>query len=148
MAYTLQAILATSGTFSGLVPLELQIVPLGCGVEMLPLCSDFRDAQGIPFCPLVDDDGTELPRPLLALCESLSKHAALAYVEAEYFGGDGVQAYALFTKGKVVSQPVVSSSAINDALRYLGVSKGEFRDEFEAVGLDRYRNTDDWNPRL
>jgi hypothetical protein len=34
--------------------------------------------------------------------------------------------------------------AINGVLRWLGVHRGEAVDEFEAVGLDRFRRTDEW----
>ena len=86
----------------------------------------------------------ETPPALLKLCEDLSKRETIAYVEAEIFGGAGTQAYIIFSKGKQIGLPVVSDDAINQALRLLGVSKAGAVDEFEAVGLGRYRSTDEW----
>lgn len=111
---------------------------------MLPLSTEALKVHDIPFRPLTDAAEKELPPQLLKLCEQLSKQCTLAYVEAEFFGGTGAQAHALFSEGKAIGQAVVSENAINDALRYLGVAKGEARDEFEAVGLGQHRDTDEW----
>ena len=145
MAYTLQAILAAPGAFSGqTVANGFRTVRLRCGLEMLPLTSELRAEQQIPFFPLIDGNGAELPVTLLSLFESLDVQSPLAYVEAEYFGGEGTQAHALVSKGKLIRPAMVSSTAINDALCYLGLDKAEFRDEFEAAGLDEHRDTDQW----
>jgi hypothetical protein len=144
MAYTLQAVIARSGAFSGPLPQRLKIIRLIGGMDMIPLSTEALKVHDIPFCPLTDDGEKELPPQLLKLCEQLSKQCTLAYVEAEFFGGTGAQAHALFSEGEAIGQAVVSESAINDALRYLGVAKGEAHDEFEAVGLGQHRDTDEW----
>lgn len=142
MGYTLQAVIARSGAFSGPLPQGLKLIRLVGGMDMLPLGTEGLKVHGIPFCPLTDEKG--LPPQLSKLCEHLSKQCTLAYVEAELFGAAGIQAHALFSEGKAIGQAVVSGSAINDALRYLGVAKGEAHDEFEAAGLGRHRDTDEW----
>ena len=144
MAYTLQAVIAKSEAFSLPLPQGLQVVRLQGGIDMLPLSTQALKVHGISFCPLTDEGEEELPQTLLELCEQLSKQCVLAYIEAEFFGGAGAQAHALFSEGKAVGQPVVSDSAINDALRYLGVVKGEAHDEFESVGLGQHRDTNEW----
>ena len=144
MAYTLQAVIAKSEAFSGLLPQKLQIIRLRGGMEMLPLGTEALKIHGISFCPFTDEGEEQIPTKLLKLCEQLSKQCTLAYIEAEFFGGAGTQAHVLFSEGKVIGQAVVSESAINDALRYLGVAKGEAHDEFEAVGLGQHRDTDEW----
>jgi hypothetical protein len=144
MAYTLQAVISKSEAFSQLLPEKLQVIHLRGGIDMLPLSTEALKIHGIPFCPLTDEGEIELPPQLLKLCEQLSKQCTLAYIEAEFFGGAGAQAHALFSEAKALGQAVVSESAINDALRYLGVAIGEAHDEFEAVGLGRHRDTDEW----
>ena len=144
MAYTLQAVIAKSGAFSGPLPQKLHIIRLLGGVDMLPLSTEALKVHGLSFCPLTDEGEESLPPQLLKLCEQLSKQCMLAYIEAEFFGGAGAQAHALFSEGKAIGQAVVSESAINDALRYLGVAKDEAHDEFEAVGLGQHRDTDGW----
>lgn len=45
----------------------------------------------------------------------------MAYLEAEIFGGVGLQAYVLFRDGTMLGAPVRAVDAINQALRHLGV---------------------------
>jgi hypothetical protein len=78
------------------------------------------------------------------LREALSQNRTIAYIEAEVFGGSGTQASVIFTNGVQVGQPIVDHDAISQALRNLGVTKGSAIDEFEAVGLGRHRNTEEW----
>ncbi len=144
MAYTIQAIIAKSGAFSTPPPQKFQIIRLRGGIDMLPLSTEALKVHGISFCPLIDKGEEEVPPRLLNLCEQLSQRCVLAYIEAEFFGGAGAQAHALFSKGRAIGHPVVSECAINDALRYLGVAKGEAHDEFDAIGLGQHRDTDKW----
>lgn len=111
---------------------------------MVPLSTEILKLYGISFCPFTDEGKEKTPPQLLKLCEGLSKHGLVAYIEAEFFGGAGAQAHALFLEGKAIGQVVVAEHAINEALRSLGVEKGVARDEFEAVGLGRHRDTDQW----
>ncbi|NHV30201.1 hypothetical protein [Burkholderia sp. D-99] len=145
MAYSLQAIVARSGAFSSApLPQGLRVVRLRGDIDMIPLDTPYRKAHDIPFCPLTDGDDTVLPPALLSLCEQLSAQSALAYIEAEFFGGSGGQAHARFADGRASGPLVVSDHAINEALRHLGVARGEAIDEFEAIGLDQHRDTDRW----
>ena len=81
----------------------------------------------------------------------------VAYLEADIFGGTGTQATVLWRNGEVCLGPVSgeftataphpSSSRqwpFNQALRELGVDRGDAFDEFDAVGLGRWRHTEDW----
>ena len=144
MAYTLQAFVTRSGTFPAPLPGHLKIVRLSSGCEMIPLGLSACKAFALPFLPLTDGGQQSLPSQLAELCEKLSVQGRLAYVEAEFFGGAGTQAHVLYSMGKVVGPNVVSDSAINQALRYIGVQKGCCADEFDAIGLGRYRDTDAW----
>ncbi|MFF1615049.1 hypothetical protein ACFVYA_45435 [Amycolatopsis sp. NPDC058278] len=84
-----------------------------------------------------------------------SADGPVAYVEADYFGGSGTQSAQVWAGGQVVLGPLrlavgepipAEGSPISRALRRLGVVKGEHFDEFDAVGLGRHRETDDWLP--
>ncbi|MEU7086986.1 hypothetical protein [Streptomyces achromogenes] len=77
----------------------------------------------------------------------------LTYVEAEHFGGVGEQRAVVWADGDLVLGPLDvpvkrwfsrSVGPVSQALRRLGARRGIDGDEFDAVGLDRYRWTDDW----
>jgi hypothetical protein len=117
-------------------------------------------AQGLAFLPLRDQDidsflapphtghaegFTYLSEQLQAELAAASDDGDILYFETEYFGGAGAQGAAVFSKGALFFGPrSAEQGPINEALRVLGVSAGSKRDEFEAVGLDRHRHTEDW----
>jgi len=144
MTYTLQAVVTVADQIQSQLPPSLRSVSLGSNVKMIPFSSEVRRLHDIPFCPLTDDGQTAMPPQVLKLCEALSQGRTLAYIEAVFFGGAGTQASVVFINGKQVARPVVSVTAINQALHILGVSKESAYDEFEAVGLGAYRDTDKW----
>jgi hypothetical protein len=78
---------------------------------------------------------------------------SLAYLEADYFGGTGSQSAQVWDDGHVTLGPLhlaenqphpPTGTPISRALQRLGVDKGNHYDEFDAVGLGRHRDTDDW----
>jgi hypothetical protein len=88
----------------------------------------------------------------LAAC---SANGPVAYVEAEFFGGTGTQSAQVWDAGNVVLGPLhlaegepspADGSPISQALQRLGAAKGNHVDEFDAVGLGRHRETQDWLP--
>jgi hypothetical protein len=144
MSYTIQAVIAKSGVLPALLPAGLERVQLQGGFELVPLTSGVRDTLGLAFCPLTDGGDEELTPSLVQLCERLSASGELAYIEAEIFGGSGMQGHVLFAHSKAVGTPVVTESAINVALARLGAERSESADEFEMVGLGKHRDTDSW----
>lgn len=76
----------------------------------------------------------------------LSSTCCIAYVETEYFGGDGTQGATVYKHGHCILEPVTAEShVISQALKLLGVTvRPDQADEFEAVGLHCYRSNDDW----
>ncbi|MGW5395691.1 hypothetical protein [Streptomyces sp. NPDC003952] len=84
-----------------------------------------------------------------------SAAGAVAYVEAEYFGGVGEQRAAVRAGGALALGPLDEPTRklfarrigpISRALRQLGVRGSRREDEFDAVGLSRHRDTSDWVP--
>jgi hypothetical protein len=77
----------------------------------------------------------------------------VAYVGAEYFGGTGTQRAVVWAGGVLVLGPLQNAddepfpaegSPISQALRRLGVQRGEAFDEFAAAGLQQHRRSLDW----
>jgi hypothetical protein len=73
-----------------------------------------------------------------------SQTGSIAYLEAEYFGGAGVQAAAVWTRGVLTLEPGTGAPSINDALRVLGVVAQEGLDQFDTLHLGRCRETERW----
>jgi hypothetical protein len=73
------------------------------------MISELRDSHRIPDLPLTDEaDEAVVPGPLEAVCRKLSQHGLVAYLEAEFWGGQGMQAHALFRAGVALGLPVVA----------------------------------------
>ncbi len=83
-----------------------------------------------------DESGSEL-------LERYSFHAKLAYIETDYFGGVGTQAGILYENGKVAIAPRRAPGTINILLRALGVWCEPGKDEFDSLGLWKYRHMPD-----
>lgn len=81
-----------------------------------------------------------------ALAEIMKKISGIslpqyAIIKTDYFGGMGFQWASVF-QGKTNADFTVRT--INQALRYLGVTKKNGLDEFETVGLDKIRVQPDY----
>ena len=146
MAYTLQALIADEAVIRTAVPTDAVVVRLPQGKAMIPLSNRMREDHDIPFLPLTDEAtaAVAVPESIAIIAESVAKAGKVAYVEAEFFGGDGTQACVTWGGTGQGSKPVVNVGAINTALRFLGVQVGDHHDEFDALGLGRHRGTEDW----
>ena len=143
--YCIQAVIATDPVLRELAAAlpEACIVPLGRHLSLLPM----TDAL------LAGLDKTSAG--IGALIATRSTSGPVAYVVAEYFGGTGAQTAQVWDAGQMVLGPLhlaegepapAAGTPIAQALRQLGVTKGSHFDEFDAVSLGRYRDTDDWLP--
>jgi hypothetical protein len=144
MAYTLQALIGDEFVIRTAVPSDGVVVRLPQGKAMVPLSERMRQNHDIPFLPLTDEGVAGVPESIAFVVESMARSGKVAYVEAEFFGGTGTQACVTWDVTGQVSQPVVDDSAINAALKFLGVRKEHHQDEFDALGLGRCRATEEW----
>jgi hypothetical protein len=169
MGYTLRACIAPEGAFSATPPLPgstARPVRLGHGLALWPLPDDELDAvEGAARAADPVPGFVGLPAAVVRWLEALSRAGPAAFVEAEYFGGVGQQAAALWESGGLALGPLFCSDAdaeeaaaveagvtldeapINAALARLGVRPDGQRDAFAVVGLDRYRSTGAWAGR-
>ncbi|WP_208298653.1 hypothetical protein [Streptomyces liangshanensis] len=94
-----------------------------------------------------------LPGGFEAVLARWSRAGAVAYVEAEYFGGAGEQSAAVWEGGELAWGPVhvpegrefsADGGPISQALRRLGVVAREGQDEFATLGLGRHRDNERW----
>jgi hypothetical protein len=103
-----------------------------------------------------------MPQEFEMVTRAMSHQARVAYIEGETFGGQGTQSAAVWDQGELLLGPLFTcdveddvedgfvwtsdprQSAINLALRELGVDRGTAVDEFAALGLHLKRKTEDW----
>ena len=130
-------------------------VPQGYG--LLPITSQVLEQLGGDDVRPFGDVFRFLPAGVDALARQISLAGGIAYLEAEIFGGIGTQAMVLWRGGEVCLGPLISdftatakdpSSSpqwpFNQALRLLGIDRGDAFDEFDALGLGGWRRTKDW----
>lgn len=71
----------------------------------------------------------------------------IAYIETDYFGGNGVQSAMMFDKEKIIydiRHEHKGYGAINLVLKELGIVKALGKDEWDTANLFKHRNTEDW----
>jgi hypothetical protein len=149
MPYILRALVARCEVFAN--PLDWSsdsaVIALPQGFCMLPLsqalCYRFGPADR-PWLYPSYSIFTNLPEGLVPHLLELSRGGRLAYVEAEYHGGEGEQRSMVWENGAAPREPEESSSAINDALSWLGVERSAGQDCFDTLGLGRHRSVEDW----
>lgn len=72
------------------------------------------------------------------------KNIKMAYVEAEYFGGQGGQSAIVWDNGKRVKILGFGKNIINQVLQDFEVVTINDKDEFDTLSLGRYRDTENW----
>jgi hypothetical protein len=129
-----------------------QMISLSQGFGLLPLVDAFAESVHLQL----QDAGHQPVHPFDYLSESLASMGAqysgfgdIAYIETEYFGGEGDQCAVVWRDKTIVFGPLSSDAntastktPISQALHLLGVQKGTEYDEFDALGLGRFRHTD------
>lgn len=156
MGYRLEAVIGPAevlAAVTGEQPL-MAVVPLWQSLGLVPMTDEVFDAV---------NDGTppglagfrKLPGGFAGVLCAWSARGPFAYVEADFFGGVGTQAAAVWDGGGLALGPVVigetaplpaSGTPISQALARLGVRRGDHFDEFAAAGLAQHRDTEDWLP--
>jgi hypothetical protein len=139
MAYTLQGIVFKK---------DEEVTPELCEkLIVTELAQDFvyvsleenliRKTYKIPYLPMTFGGQEKLPEEIVLFISNTFPKGRSIYVEAEYFGGTGMQYAALF-EGGVIQQSFTSGNAINKALHAIGVEEIN-EDEFSTIGLGKLR---------
>jgi hypothetical protein len=154
VGYVLQGVLGSSATLAPCRAFQhAHIVALGQNLDVVLMTDDFYDEVQQHHVRPSLHGFWKFPGGFDQLLTAWSVQGPVAYVEAEYFGGAGTQAAAVWHAGALALGPLVETgvpikpakpSPINQALQGLGVSAQGYSDEFEAVGLGRHRDMDDW----
>lgn len=149
MAHNINGII-TSFKYEG----ELPNVILVGKYHLIPLKkrygSNYSDQIIAPF--------EELTKENRKILKELSFQGKCAYIETEYFGGSGTQMSAIWENGEKIEGPFISydgiknpkipenvqviENSINQALKTIGIYRHEGKDEFDSVGLGKYRSNE------
>lgn len=115
------------------------------GLGFLPLSGEHLDFL-FPTQGSFDGAMIYLSESLKTTLAELSLEGPVAYIETEYFGGEGVQGATVYDLGKCVFGPITNAvSPISEAMHLMGVSKEiTHHDIFETAGFCRHRNNEDW----
>jgi hypothetical protein len=111
------------------------VVDLEKGYALVPLTEgvirELSPGQPWDRGQLVGQSEPQLPHGLCAALAELSTHGPVAYLEAAFFGGEGLQAAVVWNDGVTVLGPIIEQAgerrwlhegAINQALREIGVT--------------------------
>ena len=163
MAHSLPAIIASSQPLKEIADRfqHAHLVPLPDDFAMIPVTKELLDELEIEFADEIDTSSTApsseefsyLMNGLHALLCEISRRTPVAYIETDYFGGDGSQSGAAYVDGSQVAassdrktpsdRDDKSSWPINRALSYLGIRTTIFNDAFDKLDLRRFRMIDD-----
>ncbi len=138
---------------------------IGCTPALHHLSSNFKNAKALNLhnelyiMPMSDELFDEinnykpsnhigsfifLNERIANLLAAASEDGTIAYFEADYFGGTGYQSSIVWVNQDVVFSEEKSKDAFNKSLKLMGVRKKEGCNEFETVGLNRFRGTEEW----
>ena len=127
------------------VEFELKPIPAEFDLTVFPLNDEYCDswAERLSIPGFVSDQPLLNCRVVHHIAMSIAPRAMFAIIETDYFGGLGAQSAAVYHDKQEIMPPTTARSGpINNALRLLGVSC-TFGDEFDAIGLGKFRRWDD-----
>lgn len=143
MPYSIEAIISSQHVLESHAAAfaSAAVVPMVSGLALIPITDELIEEAGAgaslgqfyKFTPAMAD----------WLC-TISRSAPAAYIEAEFWGGEGEQNATVWAEGEEFLAPTHHTGAINLALKNLGFGRGTSFDEFEAFGLGRHRDTKAW----
>lgn len=100
---------------------------------------------------ITKDDGTfeevphiKLPQDFVLFPtkhKGLKKNRLVAYCETDYFGGFGEQTAVVWDNKEQLYGQTDSYGPINSALKLIGVERETGLDEFDTIGLGKFRDT-------
>lgn len=148
MGHHISAIICKpSADIERILGFDLQIIPTGDFV-IIPMDASHSDDWSERL-ELGFSDGRSkviLDGPFAHLVATIAAEGDYALIETDYVAGTGNQVAAVYRKGQhlpLIASERVAVGAINEALRAIGVHARNGVDEFDTLGLGRYRDFED-----
>lgn len=124
---------------------ELPQLRHSSGFSIFPVDCELIDSKITPLVtPRETNDEFMLLTPAFEdYLRRLSGGGILAYVETDYFGGNGGQGALVFADGSSLMAPEWDSSGtINRALELIGMPRPSIGDRFAAIGMEKVRDNE------
>jgi hypothetical protein len=126
---------------------DLRPIPLGFGITLFPIDANhydhWADELGVQGGFLSEHPLLNGPVVHRMVHDIAPGSPLFAIIETDYFGGVGEQAAVAYRgEVEVMAPEQAPLGPINQALRLLGVEARPGSDEFDTVGLVRYRDFD------
>jgi len=146
LGYTLKAYIGKEENLNPILEKysESQKVNLNGGISMIPMTEELFDeinemksSSGISTFEFLTEN---IENKTIQIIENRE----IAYVESEFFGGQGGHIGIIWKNGKRDFLTESDKSSMNKILKKLGVNKSLLKDEFDTVGLAKNRHTEDW----
>ncbi len=146
MGYTLKAYIGKEENLNPILKKysESQKVNLNGGIYMIPMTDELFDeinemksSSGIATFEFLTENIEQ------KTIETIGNRE-LAYVESEFFGGQGGHIGIIWRNGKRDFLTESDKISMNKILKLLGVKRSLLKDEFDTVGLAENRHTEDW----
>lgn len=119
-------------------------VPLGQELALVPMTEELFDQINNFFTSPAVDKFEYMTENIEQIVLAAIGNRKLAYVEAEYFGGEGGQIAIIWSNNKREQILSFGQNKINEVLKGFGVIAKEGQDEFVTLGFGLRRNTKEW----
>lgn len=110
------------------------------------ITKDSKTLSNIKFTEMAEGI---LATPNIPNFKEFAKGKMIAHIETDYFGGFGEQVGKLYDNGKKIYHKSdvsdISEQPINHVLKKLGVIRKSGMDEFDTIGLGKFRKNKDFN---
>lgn len=104
---------------------------------------DDNEYQDIKFVELKEDILATIDIPNI---KEFGRNKMVAYITTDYFGGPGHQTAKLYDCGKKIydedDEYKHEVNPINDVLKLMGIIRKDGMDEFDTIGLSKYRSNE------
>ena len=123
-------------------------VVIGQGLSLIPMTEDLFDQINNLVVSNSVDKFEYLTENIETKILKLIGNTKLAYVEAEYHGGQGGQIAIIWNKNKREKLLAFGQDKINETLKDFGAITENGQDEFLTLGFGLRRNTIEWLENL
>lgn len=119
-------------------------ITLDQGLVLIPMSEElFEEINNLKLSPSIEKFEF-INENIEQLILNVMENKKVAYIEAEYFGGDGGQSVIIWDQNKRLQILEFGQDRINQVLKFFGIIADKGIDEFETLGFHLRRSTQKW----